>query len=290
MALPVIMHVNYCEQGQSIDEICKKAVDWGFEGVEFRRKRAGASEVPEAYLDQIAKGVSRSGLKTVIFGSPGPNLAVADDRARESEIEAVVNFYRLAAERFKLSVCNTFAGNMMNPAAGVSYFECEKHGSFVASEDQWQYAADGFTILGRLAAELGFRFAFETHMCYIHDLPAPAKKLVDRINHPAVGVNLDYGNAVYFKNPPGLKETIGMLGERLYYVHLKNSVGASDGGRMPSGLGEGEINHRAYLKLLKEAGYDGPVCIEAPRAGDREWFAQADIAYLKSLMRDLEWS
>jgi sugar phosphate isomerase/epimerase len=41
---------------------------------------------------------------------------------------------------------------------------------------------------------------------------------------------------------------------------------------------------------LKEAGYDGPICIEAPRSGDREWFAQADIAYLKALLKDLAWS
>jgi len=40
---------------------------------------------------------------------------------------------------------------------------------------------------------------------------------------------------------------------------------------------------------LKEAGYDGPLCIEAPRNGDREWFAKADITYLKLLMQDLEW-
>ena len=37
MEWPIIMHVNYCEQGQTIEEICEKAVKWGFDGVEFRR-------------------------------------------------------------------------------------------------------------------------------------------------------------------------------------------------------------------------------------------------------------
>ncbi len=30
------MHINYCEQGQTIPEICEKAASWGFSGVEFR--------------------------------------------------------------------------------------------------------------------------------------------------------------------------------------------------------------------------------------------------------------
>jgi len=36
-----------------------------------------------------------------------------------------------------------------------------------------------------------------------------------------------------------------------------------------------------------EIGHDGPICVEAPRSGDREWFAQQDPAYLGSVLRDL---
>ena len=44
MRPPIIMHVNYVEQGQTVDEMCRKAVDWGFDGVEFRSARRGADE------------------------------------------------------------------------------------------------------------------------------------------------------------------------------------------------------------------------------------------------------
>lgn len=288
MALPIIMHVNYCEQGQTIDEMCQKAVEWGFDGIEFRRVRNGFNEEPEAYLDQIAAAVSRSGLKQVIFGSPGPNLATSDAHVREKEIARTVHFYRLASERFKLTVNNTMAGSLLNNTYRGN--EYDKHGSAAATDAQWEYATEGFKVLGDLAAELGFRFAFETHMNYIHDLPAPTKQLIDRIDKPAVGANLDYGNAVYFKTVPDLKESIDLLGDRLYYVHLKNSIRLGDGSRSAIGLADGQINHRQYLKLLKEVGYEGPICIEAPRQGDREWFAQADLAYLKRLLSDLQWT
>ncbi len=289
MSVPIIMHVNYCEQGQTLAEICEKAVAWGFDGVEFRRKRAGVSETTEEYLDNLAQAVKKSGLKTVIFGSPGPNLTVADQKVRESEIDAAISFFKMASQMFNLTVCNTFAGSLTNKTPGVPYSEYEKHGSFIATEDQWAWAAEGFKTIGEVAAELNFKLAFETHMCYIHDLPEAAKKLTDLIGKSSVGINLDFGNAVYFKKAPGLSDTINLIKDNLYYVHLKNSVAAVDGKRTPTGLGEGEINHRAYLKQLKSVGYNGPICIEAPRAGDREWFAQTDLAYIKSVMKDLDW-
>ena len=284
---PIIMHINYCEQGQTLDEICLKAVAWGFDGVEFRQKRGGVKETAEEYLDALARAQKRSGLKMVIFGSPGPDLMTPDAAKRAREVEEVSNFYRMAARRFKLTVCNTFTGPLKNPDAAVPYYIYEKQGSAVATPDQWKWAVEGYKVLGALAAELGFRFAFETHMTYLHDLPAVAKKLVDRIGCPSVGVNLDYGNTVYFPKPPSLKEVIGQVGPSLYYVHLKNCQISDGHERARVGLADGDINHREYLRLLAEAGYRGPLCIEAPRPGDREWFAKQDIAYLKSLIADL---
>jgi sugar phosphate isomerase/epimerase len=289
MRPPVIMHVNYCEQGQTLAEMCLKAVDWGFDGIEFRRRRAGVEESEETYLDQIAEAVSRSGLRQVLFGLPGVNLMSADAGIRAKEIESAIRFYTLALQRVKLTVCNTFAGSLPNPDKSVPGSDYSRHGSFVATEDQWCWAIDGFQELGRFAAEKGFRLAFETHMIYLHDRPLVSKRLVDRIGSPAVGVNLDYGNAVYFPENPSLETTIRGLGSSLFYIHLKNSIGLPGGHRVPTALSEGEINHRVYLRLLKDCAPAVPICIEAPRAGDRETFARQDLAYLKSLLEELKW-
>ena len=50
---------------------------------------------------------------------------------------------------------------------------------------------------------------------------------------------------------------------------------------------KGEINHRAYLEKLRDVGYTGPIGIEAPRLGDRLWFAKCDLAYVKELMEEI---
>ena len=287
MSLPIIMHVNYCEQGQKIPEMCQKAVDWGYDGIEFRRYRRGEDETSESYLDTIAKSADKSGLQWVMFGGPGFDLMTDDAQARKAQVEEGLAFYKMAADRVKLSVCNCMAGTLRNPDSSIPYGQYDKHGSGIATDDHYKWAAEGYKELGALAEKLDFRLAFETHMGYLHDLPVPTKKLLGMIGSPAVGANLDYGNMVYFPSSPSLSETIETLGDGMFMVHLKNSMPSGDG-RNAVGLGDGIVNHREYLRLLKESGFDGPICIEAPRQGDREWFAQQDIAYLKALMKDLE--
>lgn len=288
MSLPVIMHINYMEQGQCLDEICRKAVDWGFDGVEFRSRRTGVDETQEEYLDSLSKAVRESGLKYVIFGTIGPEFMTDDKAKRDQELKRLISFFDMASERFKLTVCNTFSGLMLNN--DLPYGEYDKQGSHASADDNWKWAAEGFKVLGDYAEKKGFKLAFETHMCYIHDLPESAKKLVDMIDKSSVGVNLDYGNTVYFKNIkiPSIEEAIDTIGDKLFYVHMKNTYGLPDGNRIPCGLGDGTINHRAYIKKLKNIGYKGPIAIEGPRDGDRENFAQQDMAYVKKLLKEID--
>lgn len=289
MTLPIIMHVNYCEQGQTLEEICQKAVDWGYDGVEFRRKRRNDNLTPEEYLDALADSVRRSGLKQVIFGSPGPYFIASDPQVRVNELMKAVEFYKLASERFNLTVCNMFAGELLNPADDIPYFDVEKHGSFIATEEHWNLISEGFKSLCKHIKELGFKIAFETHMNNIHDTPDSALRLVDMIGDPAAGINVDYGNMLFFKKIPPMEQTVEKLKDKLYYIHLKNYARTIGGDLVATSLGDGDINYRQYLKLLKSAGYSGPLCIEAPRAGDRERYAQQDIAYLKDLLKEIGW-
>lgn len=292
MSLPVIMHVNYCEQGQTLEEMCLKAVDWGYDGIEFRSSRHGVDETVEQYLDAVAAAVAKSGLRVVMFGGPGWDMNNEDPAYRKAQVEAALNFYRLAAERFQLTVCNTGCGALRNPDPTVPGWAYERHGSGAAEDKHFQWAAEGFREIGALAEELGFKLAFETHMNGLADLPAPTARLLDLIGSPAVGANLDYGNMVYFPQPPTPAEAVSTLAGRIYMLHLKNVYAVRTSERtvmIPCPLGDGIINHRQLFGLLRDAGFAGPMCVEAPRAGDREWFAQQDIAYLRSVLADMGW-
>ena len=87
---------------------------------------------------------------------------------------------------------------------------------------------------------------------------------------------------------PSLEETIDLYGNKLFYTHLKNYTTVPGAPRkMSASLDGGEINHRAYLEKLNSVGFTGPIGIEAPRSGDRLWFAKCDLAYTKQLMSEI---
>lgn len=287
MKWPIIMHINCCEQGQTIEEACKKCSELGFDGIELRRKRSGVDEDAATYLDSVSRALEKYKIGRVLFGSPGIQKTEGTHAEKEQELEELVSFYEMASSRFQLSICNTFVGPIMNPDKNIPYEEYTRHGSYIAKEEHWKWAVDSFKTLGRLAEKLGFVFSFETHMCYLNDIMESTLRLVREIGSPAVGINLDYGNLVYFRNVPSLKDCVDHTGDRLYYVHLKNSVAIPGEGRIGTGLGEGDINNREFLKILKGTGYTGPICIEVPRNGDREWFAKKDMEYLRKLIEEI---
>jgi sugar phosphate isomerase/epimerase len=285
---PVILHVNFVEQGQSIPEMCRLAVAWGYDGVEFRRKRSQADETPEQYLDSIAREAKQAGLKHILFGGPGPNLMSSDAAVRQKEIDECIAFYRAAAKRFPLTVCNTMTGSILAP--GAQYHEYNRNGSAAVSEEQWQWAVEGFQVLGDLAAEIGFGFAFETHNCYLHDLPDVTRRLVDRIGRPSVGTNFDYGNIILHPTRPSLEQSIAACGDTIKYLHLKNLYllpGMKYQNHISCPLADGAIDNREFLRLMAAQSFAGPICIEAPRPGDRGHFAVEDLAYLKRLMAEV---
>lgn len=281
----LVMHINYLEQGQSLDYLCRRAVEWGFDGVEFRHKTATSGD-PEPYLDRIASAVAQSGLRLVSFGMPGPDLMLADPNQRDREIYDYEHFLTLVAERFTLTALNTAVGALLHPDPKVNPEDYTLQGSAISREEHWEQAVEGFRRIAVTCERLDLQLALEIHPGYLHDLPAPTLKLIEMIGSNRIGANLDYGNVVYFPGHPSLEDSVGMLSKHLLLVHLKNSVSVG-GHRLPVSLSEGEINHRSFLSLLRNHEYHGSLCIEAPRSGDRESFAKPDLDYLKTLLSDL---
>lgn len=293
---PIIMHINYAEISggnfgkRSVDDVCRAAAEFGFDGIEFRGaipKSIGEMSFCE-YARQIADAKKKYGLKEILFGILVGDAATLDAEARERAIAEAVEKARIASELCGTTTCNTMATWISSPFPNTPQPGYEFMGSAVATPEAWDMTVETYGRIGRELEKIGVRFAFETHMAYIHDLATTAKKLVDLIDSPMIGVNLDYGNSVYFSKRPSLDESIELLGDKLFYTHMKNSVGVPGSGqRMPTALAEGEINHRLYVEKLIEVGFEGPVGIEAPRPGDRYHYAKNDLAYIKSVIADL---
>lgn len=286
---PIIMHVNYCEQGQSVPEIISKAKRWGFDGVELRQDRSqrGVQEKHSDYLDAIERALEKTDLEHIIFGSLGPNLMKEDADERKKEAADYIAFLELAKARFGSRWFNARTGALPNPDPSVPYSAYEKSGSGAAQPHHYEQAIEGFKPVAKFAEENDLIIGFETHMNFLHDLPVPCRKLTDSIGSPNVGATFDYANMNGYADPVTLDEAIEVLDTTVVYLHLKNHYRLPTGGVLRSDLGGGQINNRDMLKKLFARGFDAPICIEAPRQGDREWFAQQDLAYIKSVLSDI---
>ena len=282
---PVIMHINYCEQGQSLKEIFQVATDIGYDGVEFRRYKPGYAETPEQYWETIAKLREDYKLPYVFFGGPGIEVMTQDQDAIDQNLADYMHFLDVADEYGLLSTINFMTGTVRNPDVPLDLAHCEDHGYACKTDWQWENAIKACRIIADYKPHV--KFAFETHMYYLHDTAKTTRELVDAIDRPNFGINLDYGNALFFPHTESLEEAIRISGDKLFYTHLKSyqPIGSGAGQLLPTSLADGCINHRQYIKELKKLGFEGPIGIEAPRPGDREYFAAQDFNYIQPLIR-----
>ncbi len=293
---PTIMHINFGEIDyftygkKTVDDICKQAADIGYDGIEFRGNPPIELEKLSfrEYAQQIADGKKKYGLSEILFGIGVDHSSSTDKDLRKKSIEEAIEKAKIARELCGTTICNTFGSWTRStiPTAPESGFEF--HGSAAATQSDWDLTVDSFQQIGKELEKIGVKFAFETHMSYLHDLPEASMKLVNLIDSPMIGINMDYGNTVHFPVRPSVEETIDIYGDKLFYTHLKNSSavpGTSQ--RIATYLGDGDINHRLYLAKLKEVGFTGPIGIEAPRGGDRVWFAKRDFEYYKDVVASL---
>ena len=122
------------------------------------------------------------------------------------------------------------------------------------------------------AANRGIALAVET------DLPAPTlAKWLGEVDHPALGVYYDLGNAVALGFDPGRE--IPRLGEWLRGVHVKDRT--LDGPNVP--LGTGLVDFAACSEKLREAGYQGLLLLETVRGEDYVGDARRHLAFVKKM-------
>ncbi|MBQ2742383.1 MAG: sugar phosphate isomerase/epimerase, partial [Oscillospiraceae bacterium] len=272
-------------------DVCRMAAQIGYDGIEFRGEPPVEMEGLSfrEYCEEIAAAKKKYSLSEILFGIAVRGYTSDDKATREKAISDVVEKVKIANDICGTTLCNTFGEDIQSKIQTAPAGAYEFTGSAAAEQRDWDMAVEAFDKIGRGLEKLGVRFAFETHMIFLHDLPRASKKLVDLIDSPVIGINMDYGNTVYFPEYPSVEETIDIYGDKIFYTHLKNSVSIPGSGnkRLPTALSDGEINHRIYLKKLREVGFDGPIGIEAPRPGDRTHFAKQDFDYFKAVMKSL---
>ncbi|MBA2371977.1 MAG: TIM barrel protein [Candidatus Limnocylindria bacterium] len=147
-------------------------------------------------------------------------------------------------------------------------------GSASLDDDGWQYAWTLVDRIARNAAELGLETAFHPHAASYVEAPHEIERLLGGTDPRLVGLCLDTGHVGYGGGDPAALARAHAT--RVRHVHLKdlrralhaNVVARGSGFRDAVGkgvfapLGDGDLDLRGTLDVLRGAGYDGWLVVE----------------------------
>jgi len=115
--------------------------------------------------------------------------------------------------------------------------------------------------IGQYAAERGVIIALENEGTK-WSTGKEIAKLVRGIGLPAVRINYDTCNAIYFSDSEtDLEEDLKYTLEYLVHVHLKDKIGGKAEFNFPA-LGDGYVDFEPLLRILMDKGYTGPFTVE----------------------------
>ncbi|MBA3416039.1 MAG: sugar phosphate isomerase/epimerase [Chloroflexia bacterium] len=173
------------------------------------------------------------------------------------------------AEALGMAVVNTYTGDATTEAEREAYF------------------ANVADLCDR-AAKAGLKIGMETESNMLPTAEAGVA-ILDRIGRPdTLGFNYDPGNVVCYAGADPLADLRFAL-PRLVHVHLKDKVGGKGVFDFPP-PGDGELDLAAFVSVLDEAGYAGPISAEV-EFGENGWpdfaaclaVARRSVANLRAL-------
>lgn len=148
------------------------------------------------------------------------------------------------------------------------------------------FFADSLRRLCLRAETYGVRVGIEYEPGLLVEHAAEVRALIEQVDHPLLGVNLDIGHAICAGEDPG--EAIRLLAGRIWNVHLEDIRGRKHYHLVP---GEGDVDFARVLAQLHEIGYDGFVTVELYTCSARaDEAASRAFAHLAPHLRALEGS
>src|SRR5437879_10907119 len=174
----------------------RKVREIGFEGLEVTVPHAGEAEARE-----LRRELEDAGLPGAAVRGGGASLHPRDLTGNRERMEAAIR----AAEWLGAPVVNASIG-MPRPSTArgaIPWGEATSWGSSRdATEADFERASAAFAAIGPMAADHGLLIAIEVHQHCLVDNSWSAVHLMERVNHPAVGLNPDLGNVYWVYHIP----------------------------------------------------------------------------------------
>lgn len=299
-----------------LEEVCKKAKDFGYDGVELAcwGDHFEVDKADEAYCESKLKLLAKYDLKVFAISTHLVGQAVCDkiDERHKSILPAYVwgdgdpegvrqraageiIETAKAAKRLGVKIVNGFTGssiwNLLYSFPPVSKAMIDA--GYKDFADRWKPILDDF-------ADLGIKFGLEVHPTEIAFDIASTERALEAIDyHPAFGFNYDPSHFGY--QGVDYVDFIYRFSKKIFHVHIKD-VAWSDkpaeagifGGHLEFGdrrrfwdfvsPGRGNIDFEPIIRALNRIDYNGPLSVEWEDAGmDREHGAREAYEFVRNL-------
>jgi L-ribulose-5-phosphate 3-epimerase len=140
---------------------------------------------------------------------------------------------------------------------------------------------DTLSMVSDMAWTRGITVAFETGQ----ETADLLKLTLDELHAPNLKVNFDPANMLLYDKGDPIR-AVEILGPYIRSVHVKDAkrplTKGNWGEEVP--LGQGEVDIRRFVKMLKKVGYQGPLCIEREAGNQTQRYS--DIAHGVKFLRE----
>jgi sugar phosphate isomerase/epimerase len=124
-------------------------------------------------------------------------------------------------------------------------------------QQNWLDYVDVIRRCCQICEDAGVKFALEPHPHRYMSNAAGMLRLIDHVQSPALGMNLDPSHLFPMGEIP--HAVVYQLGRRIFHCHFSDNDGLTNVHWRP---GKGKIDWAALLQALKDVGFDGVISIE----------------------------
>ena len=314
--MPRLVTLMSCQWADmDLETLCRKASEWGYEGIELAIWGNHLDPVRAAnddeYVESIKAVFSKYGLviKALCAHVPSQcvgdwndprldNFAPAELAGKPAEIRAwAIDTMKAAAVAARKLGAYCITGFVGSPRG--KYFYSFPQTTEEMIEKGYQEIYDLWCPILDVFKENGIKYCLEVHPGEIAFDYYSTKRLLEKFaDRPEFGLNFDPSHLQWQGVTPHvfLEDFIS----RVYHVHMKDCAVTLNGrngllgshiefGDLRRGwnfrsLGHGDVNFEEIIRVLNAYGYDGPLSVEWEDSGmDREFGAKEACAFVHKI-------